>query len=53
MRREADRALQLQAANPRRLPEVRPVIIGRPVVMPWKELKHLHFNDRLIFLIED
>lgn len=53
VRREADRALQLQLANPRQLPEIRPVILGRPVVIPWKELRHLHFNDRLVFLMED
>jgi hypothetical protein len=52
VRREADRALRLQLANPRQLPEIRPVILGRPVVMPWKELKHLHFNDRLIYLLD-
>ena len=53
VRREADRALQLQSSNARQLPEIRPVILGRPVVMPWKELRHLHFNDRLIFLLDD
>jgi hypothetical protein len=33
-------------------PEIGPVIIeGPPVPRPWKELAHLHFNDRMIYLM--
>jgi hypothetical protein len=34
-------------------PAIRPVIIeGPPVPRPWKEVEHLHFNDRMIFFME-
>jgi hypothetical protein len=51
VRREAARALDRQRADPAELPEIRPVMLGNPpVVPPWPELAHLHFNDRLIYI---
>ena len=33
-------------------PEIRPVILeGPPIVEPWEELAHLHFNDRLLYVM--
>jgi hypothetical protein len=28
------------------------IIEGPPVVEPWEELAHLHFNDRLIYFLK-
>lgn len=33
-------------------PAIRPVILeGPPIVEPWEELAHLHFNDRLVYFM--
>jgi hypothetical protein len=53
VRREADYAYRRQTASARQLPDIRPVILGRPVARPWPELAHLHFDDLLIHLVRD
>jgi TIR domain len=50
VRREVAYALARKSAEPP--PEIQPVIIeGPPIVKPWPELAHLHFNDRLVYLL--
>jgi TIR domain len=53
VRRETEAALRLAKQNdPFGPPELRPVLIeGPPVPPPWPELAHLHFNDRLLYLM--
>ena len=34
-------------------PEIRPVPLELPLVEPPKELRHLHFNDRLLYLMPE
>jgi hypothetical protein len=48
VRREVKYALGLG----KRVPEIRPVVVeGPPVPLPWDELAHLHFNDRLLSML--
>ena len=50
--REVDYAISRKGGNDDAPPEIRPVIIeGPPLVEPPEKLKHLHFNDRLIYLM--
>ena len=50
VRKEIKYALSLKKGDELAPPEIGPVIIeGPPVPRPWKELSHLHFNDRLIY----
>jgi TIR domain/RyR domain len=52
VRREAARARERQGEDGTGPPEIRPVILeGPPVPEPWPELAHLHFNDRLTYLL--
>jgi hypothetical protein len=52
VRREVDFALACQAGDDLSVPEIRPVIIeGPPVIAPWEDLAHLHFNDRVLYLM--
>jgi hypothetical protein len=52
VRREVDYALRRKAGDDFAPPEIRPIILeGPPVVPPWEELAHIHFNDRLVWLI--
>jgi hypothetical protein len=51
--KEVRYAIQRKAGDEFAHPEIVPVIIeGPPPVPPPPELQHLHFNDRLIYLIE-
>jgi tetratricopeptide (TPR) repeat protein len=53
VRRETDYALMRKGDDPFAPPEIRPIIIeGPPVVRPWEELSDLHFNDRLIYVLQ-
>jgi hypothetical protein len=50
VRKEVQYALDRKHGDEWALPEIGPVIIeGPPVPPPWKELAHLHFNDRIIY----
>ncbi|MFN9740949.1 MAG: toll/interleukin-1 receptor domain-containing protein [Acidobacteriota bacterium] len=50
--REVDYAIDRKGGQDDSPPEIRPVIIeGPPLVTPPAKLKHLHFNDRLIYLM--
>jgi len=52
VRKEVDFALACQAGDDRSPPEIRPVIIeGPPVIAPWNDLAHLHFNDRVLYFM--
>ena len=52
VRREVDYALALKAGDDLAAPEIRPVIIeGPPVIPPWDDLAHLHFNDRVLYFM--
>jgi hypothetical protein len=52
VRKEVDFALACQAGDDRSPPEIRPVIIeGPPVIAPWADLAHLHFNDRVLYFM--
>ena len=52
VRREVDYALRRKAGDDFAPPEIRPIILeGPPVVPPWEELAHIHFNDRLVCLL--
>jgi hypothetical protein len=52
VRKEVSWALQRQAGDGFSPPEIRPVILeGPPIVPPWEELSHLHFNDRLLYFM--
>jgi TIR domain len=43
------REVQYALGLGKRVPDIRPVVIeGPPVPLPWDELAHLHFNDRLL-----
>ena len=53
VRKEVDFALACKAGDELSPPEIRPVIIeGPPVVPPWDDLAHLHFNDRVLYFIQ-
>ena len=52
VRKEVDFALACKAGDELSPPEIRPVIIeGPPVVRPWDDLAHLHFNDRVLYFM--
>jgi hypothetical protein len=52
VRREVRYALARKAGDDLSPPEIRPVIVeGPPIVEPWEELAHLHFNDRLLYFM--
>ena len=52
VRREVEYALRRKAGDDFAPPEIRPIILeGPPVVPPWEELAHIHFNDRLVWLM--
>ncbi len=50
--REVDYAIDRKRGNDEAPPEIKPVIIeGPPLVEPPERLQHLHFNDKLIYLM--
>lgn len=52
VRKEVDFALACKTGGDRSPPEIRPVIIeGPPVIRPWDDLAHLHFNDRVLYFM--
>ena len=52
VRKEVLHALGRQAGDQLSPPEIRPVILdGPPLVPPWDELSHLHFNDKLLYFM--
>ena len=52
VRREVRYALGRSGGHELLPPEIRPVILeGPPIVEPWEELAHLHFNDRLLYVM--
>jgi hypothetical protein len=52
MRREVQFALAQRGSDELARPEIKPVILeGPPVVKPWRELAHLHFNDRMLYFM--
>jgi hypothetical protein len=52
VRKEVQYALARSGGSELSSPEIRPVILeGPPIVEPWEELAHLHFNDRLIYFM--
>jgi hypothetical protein len=51
--KEVRYAIFRKGGNDEALPEIRPVPIeGPPPVPPPEELKHLHFNDRLLYFMQ-
>jgi hypothetical protein len=34
-------------------PAIKPIILERPLVPPWPELAHLHFNDRAVYFMTE
>jgi TIR domain len=52
VRNEAQYALDRKGEDELGPPEIRPVIIeGPPIPPPWPELAHLHFGDRLVYIM--
>jgi hypothetical protein len=52
VRKEVDFALACKAGDDLQPPEIRPVIIeGPPVITPWADLAHLHFDDRVLYFM--
>ena len=52
VRQEVRYALERRGGDDLAMPEIKPVIIeGPPVVEPWEELAHLHFNDRVLYFM--
>jgi hypothetical protein len=52
--KEVAYAARREAANEAGLPHIVPVPIeGPPPVPPPDELQHLHFNDRLLYFIDE
>jgi hypothetical protein len=52
VRKEVDFALACKEGDELSPPEIRPVIIeGPPVIPPWDDLAHLHFNDRVLYFM--
>lgn len=50
--KEATYALNRQGSSKLSLPEIIPVIIeGPPVIPPPTELRHLHFNDKILYFL--
>jgi hypothetical protein len=53
VRKEVRYALDRRGEDELAPPEIRPVILeGPPIVEPWEELAHLHFNDRLLYFMQ-
>ncbi len=51
VRREAGHALKRQMSDGSELPEIRPIILPPPPIeLPWPELEHVHFDDKLVHL---
>lgn len=51
--KEVKYALNRKGNDDFSLPEIRPVIIeGPPIVPPPENLSHLHFNDKLVYLMD-
>lgn len=51
VRQEVDYALKRRGGDDLAPPEIKPVVIeGPPVIEPWEELAHLHFDDRVYFM---
>ena len=54
VRREALYALSRKGGNDSAPPEIKPVIIeGPPPVPPWPELERVHFNDKLLYFLQE
>lgn len=52
VRREVNYALSRKHDDEFAPPEIKPVIIeGPPIVAPWPEMSHLHFNDALVYFM--
>lgn len=52
VRQEVHHALKRRGDDDLAPPEIKPVIIeGPPVIEPWEELAHLHFNDRVLYFM--
>ena len=52
VRKEIQYALELKQGDDKLPPDIIPVIIeGPPVPEPPEELRHLHFNDRLVYFM--
>jgi len=52
VRKEVRYALNRRGDDELAPPEIRPIILeGPPIVEPWEELAHLHFNDRLLYFM--
>ena len=52
VRQEVRHALARKGGNDLLPPEIRPVVLeGPPIIEPWEELAHIHFNDRLLHSI--
>jgi WD40 repeat protein len=49
VKQEVEYALARQGGDDLAAPEIRPVILER--VEPWKELSHLHFDDRVLYFM--
>jgi hypothetical protein len=51
VRREVRYALERQAGDELAPPDIAPIPIEDPPPRPWRELKHLHHNDRLLYFM--
>jgi tRNA A-37 threonylcarbamoyl transferase component Bud32 len=52
VRQEVDHALKRRSGDELAEPEIKPVIIeGPPVIAPWAELAHLHFDERVLYFM--
>jgi serine/threonine protein kinase len=52
VRQEVGHALERRGSDDLADPEIKPVIIeGPPVIEPWAELAHLHFDDRVLYFM--
>ena len=53
VRKEIDHALKVKKGEDENPPEIMPVIIEHPPPKPPEELKHLHFNDDIRYLVKN
>jgi hypothetical protein len=53
VRREAVHAVRCRRAVSADRPEIKPIILERPPTTPWPELAHLHFDDPLMYFVDD
>jgi TIR domain len=52
VRKETQYALARKGPDQSGPPDIKPVILALPPVPdPWPELRHIHFNDRMVYLI--